>query len=46
MTARLFTGGRLLRPDPAPAAIDSLAVAGGTDEQDHRCAEAAIRRCG
>ncbi|MFZ2441912.1 MAG: amidohydrolase family protein, partial [Ilumatobacteraceae bacterium] len=29
MTARLFTGGRLLRPDPAPAAIDSLAVAGG-----------------
>ncbi|MBK8332578.1 MAG: hypothetical protein IPL07_09365 [Acidimicrobiaceae bacterium] len=22
MTARLFTGGRLLRPDPAPAAID------------------------
>ena len=24
----------------------ALAVAGGTDEQDQRCAEAAIRRCG
>lgn len=29
MTARLFTGGRLLRPEPAPAAVDSLAVADG-----------------
>lgn len=30
MTARLFTGGTLLLPDPAPAAVDSLAVADGT----------------
>ncbi len=29
MTARLFSGGRLLRPDPAPAAVDALAVADG-----------------
>lgn len=30
MNARLFTGGRLLLPDPAPAPVDSLAVVGDT----------------
>lgn len=29
MTARLFTGARLLQPDPAPAEVDSMAVADG-----------------
>ena len=34
-------GGAILLEDGG-----ALAVAGGTDEQDHRCAEAAIRRFG
>jgi uncharacterized protein GlcG (DUF336 family) len=43
---KVTAGGGAIPIEDAGQIVGAIAVAGGTDEQDHRCAEAAIRRFG
>ena len=43
---RVMAGGGAIPIVDAGAVLGAMAVAGGTDEQDHRCCEAALRRYG
>jgi uncharacterized protein GlcG (DUF336 family) len=43
---RVTAGGGAIPVVDAGSIVGAIAVAGGTDEQDHRCAEAALRRFG
>ncbi len=43
---RVMAGGGAIPIVDAGTVVGAMAVAGGTDEQDHRCCEAALRRYG
>jgi uncharacterized protein GlcG (DUF336 family) len=43
---RVTAGGGAIPIVESGKVVGAIAVAGGTDEQDHRCAEAALRRYG
>ena len=43
---RVMAGGGAIPIVEAGHVVGAVAVAGGTDEQDHRCCEAALRRYG
>src|SRR5687768_1688049 len=43
---RVTAGGGAIPIVDAGTVVGAMAVAGGTDEQDHRCCEAALRRYG
>jgi len=43
---RVTAGGGAIPILESGRVIGAIAVAGGTDEQDHRCAETALRRLG
>lgn len=43
---RVTAGGGAIPIEESGQIVGAIAVAGGTDEQDHRCAEVALRRLG
>jgi uncharacterized protein GlcG (DUF336 family) len=43
---KVTAGGGAIPIEDAGQMVGAIAVAGGTDEQDHRCAEVALRRFG
>jgi uncharacterized protein GlcG (DUF336 family) len=43
---RVMAGGGAIPIEDGGRVVGAIAVAGGTDEQDHRCAEVALRRFG
>ena len=43
---KVTAGGGAIPIEDAGQIVGAIAVAGGTDEQDHRCAETALRRFG